>query len=213
MSEQERETELVSGTIKGVTLKKPGQWQVEVQPQGSQYTKKLWTKDADLVHSLEGKLQQESVFVCEPSYWINQSGQEIRSLWIKSNTTAAFVAQQFIEAAQGQTTTTRSITGPAGGTGAATGSTPSTPLERQVMGESFTNTSGMSKEEWARKDSAGHKRACIAIAVSALSHTMPSDPTSEDLAKFGERVAILSSRWHASVLAERDDPTGESTPF
>ena len=72
---------------------------------------------------------------------------------------------------------------------------------------------GMTKEEWANKDSAGHKRACIAIAVSALSHTMPSDPSSDDLATFMSRVAILSSAWHRSVLAERDDPTGEDVPF
>jgi hypothetical protein len=71
----------------------------------------------------------------------------------------------------------------------------------------------MTKEEWARKDSAGHKRACIAIAVSALQHTMPSDPSPDDLKKFNERVLHLALGWHRSVLAERDDPTGESVPF
>ena len=31
----------------------------------------------------------------------------------------------------------------------------------------------MSKEEWARKDSAIHKMACIKTAADALKHTVP----------------------------------------
>lgn len=69
---------------------------------------------------------------------------------------------------------------------------------------------GMSKQEWAAKDSAIHKMACIKTAAGALSHTMSSDPTTEDLNKFIERVAHLSSAWHAQVLAERE---GDETPF
>lgn len=72
---------------------------------------------------------------------------------------------------------------------------------------------GMSKEEWARKDSAIHKMACIKTAAAALTHTVPSDPTPEDLTKFLERVFTLSYSWHRNVIAERDDPTGEDVPF
>jgi hypothetical protein len=71
----------------------------------------------------------------------------------------------------------------------------------------------MSKEEWARKDSAIHKMACIKTAADALKHTIPSDPSQEDLAKFITRCVTLSQAWHRSVLAERDDPTGEAVPF
>lgn len=71
----------------------------------------------------------------------------------------------------------------------------------------------MSKEEWARKDSAIHKMACIKTAAAALTHTIPSDPSKDDLAAFMERVVLLAHGWHRSVLAERDDPTGESIPF
>jgi hypothetical protein len=71
----------------------------------------------------------------------------------------------------------------------------------------------MSKEEWARKDSAIHKMACIKAAADALKHTIPSDPTPEDLGKFKERVFLLTYHWHTSVIAERDDPTGENVPF
>ncbi len=71
----------------------------------------------------------------------------------------------------------------------------------------------MTKEEWARKDSAIHKMACIKTAADALKHTVPSDPTPEDLTKFLTRVTTLTMAWHRSVLAERDDPTGEDIPF
>lgn len=71
----------------------------------------------------------------------------------------------------------------------------------------------MSKEEWARKDSAIHKMACIKTAADALKHTVPADPTPEDLGTFLTRVSTLSLAWHRSVIAERDDPTGESVPF
>ena len=76
-----------------------------------------------------------------------------------------------------------------------------------------TASEGMSKDEWARKDSAIHKMACIKTAADALKHTIPSDPSDEDLAKFGERVFVLTYRWHQNVIAERDDPTGENVPF
>lgn len=71
----------------------------------------------------------------------------------------------------------------------------------------------MSKEEWARKDSAIHKMACIKAAADALKHTIPSDPAQEDLSLFMERVSYLVYGWHRSVIAERDDPAGEDVPF
>lgn len=79
---QEKEIEVVQGTISAVTQKKADTWQVEVTPNGSQYTKKLWTKDAELVQSLSAKLGQAGAFVCGASYWTNQSGAQVRSLWI-----------------------------------------------------------------------------------------------------------------------------------
>lgn len=72
---------------------------------------------------------------------------------------------------------------------------------------------GMTKEEWARKDSAIHKMACIKAAADALKHTIPSTPTADDLGTYGSNVMTLALRWHRSVIAERDDPTGEDVPF
>ena len=72
---------------------------------------------------------------------------------------------------------------------------------------------GMSKEEWARKDSAIHKMACIKTAADALKHTIPAEPSTEDLNYFSANVIHLARGWHRSVIAERDDPTGEDVPF
>jgi len=71
----------------------------------------------------------------------------------------------------------------------------------------------MSKEDWKRKDSAIHKMACIKTAAAALTHTIPSDPSTEDLNRFHERTMHLALAWHRGVIAERDDPTGENVPF
>ena len=76
-----------------------------------------------------------------------------------------------------------------------------------------TSNDVMTKEEWARKDSAIHKMACIKTAADALKHTVPSDPSEEDLGLFLRRCMTLSGSWHRSVLAERDDPAGENVPF
>ena len=71
----------------------------------------------------------------------------------------------------------------------------------------------MTKEEWARKDSAIHKMACIKTAADALKHTIPSDPEHKDLVAFNERVLTLAIWWHRGVIAERDNPDGEDIPF
>ena len=195
---QERETELVVGTIGGITQKKADTWTVAVSPDGSQYAKNLWTKDAELVESLSTKLGQIGAFVCGASYW-SKDGKQIRSLWITSADTNA----------------------PDGdGDGHATErvATPSAPVKAaatptHATGGNIRSGSEMSKEEWARKDSAIHKMACIKTAADALKHTLPSDPSADDMAKFLSRVSTLSQAWHRSVLAERDDPTGEDVPF
>lgn len=82
-----------------------------------------------------------------------------------------------------------------------------------ASGQASAPPSGMSKEEWARKDSAIHKMACIKTAADALKHTIPSEPSTADLNQFSAHVLHLALAWHRSVLAERDDPTGEDIPF
>lgn len=184
---EERETEIVAGVIEGVTKKRsdPDTWQVGVKPDGSQYTKNLWTKDSELVAALDAKLGQHGAFVCSASYWENKSGQQVRSLWITGEGEAEVSGVTH---------------------GGSTGS-PGTPQYQKPV------TEAMTKEEWARKDSAIHKMACIKTAAAVLTHTLPNDPTTEDLNKFLARVTHLTLSWHRQVLAERDDPTGEEVPF
>ena len=183
MSEQtpEREIEIVAGVIEGVTQKKPDTWQVAVKPDGSQYTKNLWTKDSELVSALTAKLGQAGAFVCSASYWTNASGTQVRSLWINQEGTEGVT----VEPAQ----------------------------TRATPGTAPKAADAMTKEDWQRKDSAIHKMACIKTAADALKHTLPSDPSTEDLNTYLGRVIHLSVAWHRSVLAERDDPAGEDVPF
>lgn len=203
MSEQaEREIEIVAGTIGGITQKKADTWTVAVTPEGSQYAKNLWTKDAELVEALAAKIGQAGAFVCAASYWSMQDGKQVRSLWITGESDGS--EQQVPNRVLGVDLTkpTGSVATPAAAPRAPT--TGPLPKERDQ---------GMTKDEWARKDSAIHKMACIKTAADALKHTVPSDPSGDDLAAFLSRVSTLTLAWHRSVLAERDDPTGEDVPF
>jgi hypothetical protein len=190
---EEREIELVAGTIGGITQKKADTWTVAVTPEGSQYAKNLWTKDADLVVSLGAKLGEHGAFVCGASYWTMNDGTQVRSLWIDS-------------VADGTENVPERVATPAA-------AAPDPKTLANVINSPSKSSSEMSKEEWARKDSAIHKMACIKTAADALKHTVPSDPSAEDLSKFLDRVFTLTYRWHQSVIAERDDPTGEGVPF
>lgn len=77
-----QETEVVTGVIAGITQKGPDKWQVAVQQAGSQYSKNLWTKDADLIGQLSQMIGQPASFMCGASHWTNQQGAPVRSLWI-----------------------------------------------------------------------------------------------------------------------------------
>jgi leucyl aminopeptidase (aminopeptidase T) len=194
---EEREIELVAGTIGGITQKKADTWTVAVTPEGSQYAKNLWSKDADLIDALSRKIGEHGAFVCGASYW-QLDGKQVRSLWIDS-------------LSDGTENVPERVATPAA-------------AQRDAEADAFVRSGkdatnykpaidGMSKEEWARKDSAIHKMACIKTAADALKHTVPSDPSQDDLAKFMSRCAILYTGWHRSVIAERDDPTGMDIPF
>lgn len=71
----------------------------------------------------------------------------------------------------------------------------------------------MTKEEWAAKDSAIHHIAAIKAAADALKHTIPSEPTKDDLNIFSANVLHLARGWHRVVLGTRDDPQQDGIPF
>lgn len=74
--------DLMQGTIQGITQKKADTWMVQLLPQGSQYPKNLWTKDAELVESLAAKIGQEGAFVGAFGAPYTVNGSEVRSWWI-----------------------------------------------------------------------------------------------------------------------------------
>jgi hypothetical protein len=195
----EKEQELVAGTIGGITQKKADTWTVAVTPEGSQYAKNLWTKSTSLVEALQGKLGQHGAFVCNASYWTRQDGQQVRSLWIEAESDGTENVPERVA------------------TPSAAAPDPNALARNRVVAPNYKPSGEMSKEEWARKDSAIHKMACIKTAADALKHTLPSgqgsELTTEDLNQYLARVTHLSLAWHRQVLAERDDPTGEDIPF
>jgi len=79
---QERETEQIIGVVSGVVQKGADKWQAVVTPDGSQYTKNLWTKDQNVVMYLTSQIGNRLAFLCNVSHWTNQSNQPVRSLWI-----------------------------------------------------------------------------------------------------------------------------------
>lgn len=77
------ESEVVVGSVLGPkATNKPDTWKISVQPDGSQYEKNLWTKDAALVQQMMNRLGQRFSFMCGVSHWSNSQGQPVRSLWI-----------------------------------------------------------------------------------------------------------------------------------
>lgn len=97
MSDEPRETEVVTGTIAGVTAKAADQWVVEVNTGGS-YTKKCRTKSAALKDTMTAQLGQPVSLLCNVSHWTNSENKPVRSLWIDSVLTPAPEAARPAEA-------------------------------------------------------------------------------------------------------------------
>ena len=86
--EQQQEQQLVRGQVSGIIQKNIDTWQIAVTPEGSQYAKNLWTKDAALVNDMGQRIGQSFDFLCNVSHWTRQDGQSVRSLW--ANVVGAF---------------------------------------------------------------------------------------------------------------------------
>ena len=82
--QEQQETEVVRGQVAKIIDKGSGRWQIAVQPEGSQYTRDLWTKEEPLVNSMRQQVGQWFDFLCTFSHWTNPQGQPVRSRWIKS---------------------------------------------------------------------------------------------------------------------------------
>lgn len=86
-STEVREQKLVRGQVTSVVTKGEELWQIQVQPEGSEYTKNLWTKDAALVSDMSRNIHQWFDFMCNVSHWERQ-GKPVSSLW--ADTYAAY---------------------------------------------------------------------------------------------------------------------------
>ena len=174
------------GTVKGLIEKTNDWYTVEIAVPGKQYPIKADTKLDNLLKSVR-EIRDAGLVA---TFIVRESASQN----INPNTGNPYTERrlQSVEAgAQNQQNATASPSGGQQGSGASDGG-------------------GMTKEEWRAKDRAADKRALTAIAVSALTHTMPADPSTEDLNKFLERVGHLTLAWQNVIEAVRD---GDDIPF
>ena len=90
--QQDREIQVVTGQVTSVITRPNDKWIIEVTPQGSQYTKNLWTKDYPLVQQMEQSLNQWFDFTCGVSHYQGPQGPT-SSLWINGISTAGSAPQ------------------------------------------------------------------------------------------------------------------------
>lgn len=172
------------GTVSALVEKKSGWHTIEIAVPGKQYPVKADTKLEHLIKQAREIRDQDAVATFTVS--------ETESENINPNNGRPYIERRLQKMELG-----------AGGASApvANGSPTS------------ASNSGMSKEDWAAKDSAIHRMACIKAAVEALKHTIPADPSTDDLNTFMDRVGHLSRSWHTTVIAVRDHPDDDDIPF
>ena len=175
--------ETITGVLDGITEKPSGWSEISVKVEGWQYPVKMSTKLQPLIELARAAGTEEMVWTFKKQ----ESDQ------INPNSGKPYINRYF-EGVE-----------PAGSVPASAVAAGMPPVP--------SSDGGMSKAEWAAKDSAIHKMACIKTAADALKHTLPSDPTPQDLNAFLERCAHLYTAWHRSVIAERDNPDGSDIPF
>jgi hypothetical protein len=182
-------TKTITGTCAEITER--GDWTQFAIDVGTQYPVKLSTKLAPLVEL--GRAASKDGGAFDWTFKESQGGEN-------PHKPGTYYTNRYLEAVES----------------AGTRPTPDTAAPAaasQAPALVKTSNDVMTKDEWARKDSAIHKMACIKTAADALKHTIPSDPSTEDIQLFADRVFVLTYRWHKNVIAERDDPTGEDVPF
>lgn len=173
------------GTLAGITEKPGSDWHsIEINVPNLRYPVKADTKKAEIIEKVKAV------------------GQDIAT-WIVNE-----VESQKINEKSGKPYINRYLEGVEAG-----GVIPSTADAGQpatATASGSESSEGMTKADWAAKDSAIHMTACIKAASSALAHTVGSDPSVDDLNKFNERVLHLATAWHNVVIAERNQ---DDLPF
>lgn len=167
---EQKETEYVAGTISGITQKGPNKWTVDVQPDGSQYPKHLWTKSADLVASVSEKIGQHGAFVCGISNWTNNEGKPVRSLWVNS------AEEENLDDLRVDATVTQSAAQAPENRGS----------DRPIIlttdpGATLKSGEGMTPEKWDAKERRDYRSRAWAQTLGAFTHTIKVDEKPEDV--------------------------------
>jgi hypothetical protein len=176
----ERETEQIIGTVSGIVQKGPDKWQAVVIPDGSQYAKNLWTKDAGLIGSLSQMIGQRLAFACNISEWIHQSsGQPVRSLWIDAVGAAApgspaMQGPPYVQEAQQAQQSAMNV--PQAGFGA-----PST------IPQVLTSVGAQPYNDDPKQDKI-HRQTASKVAAILLSNLKPEERTMDTLLQLAERL-------------------------
>lgn len=170
------------GTLGGVTSKPGSGWHsVEINVAGLKYPVKADTKKAEII-------EQVNAVGVDIATWIVN---EVESDKINPHTSRPYI-NRYLEGVE------------------PGGVIPPTADARPPTTSTASGNEGMTKEEWAAKDSAIHMTACIKAAAAALAHTISSDPSLDDLNTFNVRVLHLATAWHSVVIAERNE---DDLPF
>jgi hypothetical protein len=154
---EQKETEYIAGTITGIVQKGADKWQVVVQPDGSQYTKNLWSKDAELVAALSEKIGAHGAFVCGVSHWTNNEGKPVRSLWIDS------ASEEKLDDLHIDASVTQSA------------------AKADAPRPSTNSGEGMTPEKWDAKERRDYRSRAWAQTIAAFTHTIKTDEKPEDV--------------------------------
>ena len=177
----------IVGVKSGITEKSNGWFEIAVSVPGSDYPKKMSTKKQELVEMARAAGMAEMAW----TYSESDSGTPNPHRPGTNYVNRYFEGVAPVE--EGEEMPVSGAQTPSAATKASDG--------------------GMSKAEWAQKDSAIHHMAAIKAAADALKHTIPSEPDRDALNNFISNTLHVARAWHRIVLATRDDPMDEEVPF
>jgi hypothetical protein len=220
---QEREQEQIVGVITGVVHKGEDKFQVVVQPDGSQYTKNLWTKEEGLVSTASTLIGQRLAFLCNVSHWKHQDGTPVRSLWLETfgpvtpdSPAMQGPPQNAWEAAQAAQALTMPAQPPPGTfppTQAPLPVVPVTPTVTQPQPERLYHQGTGVPVQPDLRELKIHRQTASKVAAIMLTHVKPEDRTMSTLLVLAERlVNYYDTGLPQAPIVTLDDLITQATP-